>query len=104
MVDERTTGSPELPNDRNSIKDGTARSQLCQRQITHATTTIVENNRFTTIFTLESRPAKDNSAIVTPTVHRHIFDSITKIDDYAAIIFLDQDCITHSKDILFGDE
>ena len=36
---------------------------------------------------------------MTPTIHRRIFDSITKIDDSAAIISLNQVHVTYIKDI-----
>ena len=104
IVDERIFGSPEPPNGQNGVNDGTSRSQLYQRWITHATTVLVANNRYTAICTLENRPTKDDSTITTPTVHHRIFDAIKQIDASAAIISLNQTRITHSKDIPSGDE
>ena len=98
--DERTTDSLEPPNERNDVKDGTSRSQLCQRRITHVTTATLANNRYIPICTLEIRPAKDDSATSIPTVHRRIFDAIKQIDISAVIITLDKVCITHSNNII----
>ena len=104
MVDERTPGSSKSPNERNGVNDNFSRSQLFQYRIVHMTTTIVANNRFTTICTLELRLSKNDSTIATSIVHSHIFDSIKKIDASAAIISLDQVRIIHSKDIPSGGE
>lgn len=49
-------------------------------------------------------PSKDDFTITTSTVHRGIFDYITKIDDSAAIISLNYVRITCSKGIPSGDE
>ena len=98
--DERTTESPEPPNERNDVKDGTSRSQLFQRRIAHAITVTVANNRYISICTLEIRPAKDESATSIPTFHRRIFDAIKQIDISAAVITLDKVCITHSNNII----
>ena len=57
-------------------------------------------HRYITIYTLEIRPAKDDSAISIPTVHRQIFDAIKHIDIPAVIITLDKGCITHSNNII----
>ena len=90
MVDKRTPGSLKPLNEQNGVIDGTSKSQLCQRQIAHATIVIVVNNRYITIYTLGIHPAKDDSMIATPTIHRCIFDAIRQIDASAAIISLDQ--------------
>ena len=58
MVDERTPGSSKSPNERNGVNDNFSRSQLFQYRIVYTTTTIVANNRFTTICTLELRLSK----------------------------------------------
>ena len=74
MYDERTSDSLYPLNERNSIKNGTSRSQLYQHRTTHATIETVTNNRYTTIYTLEIYPTKDDSVTSTPTVHRRIFN------------------------------
>ena len=81
------------------MKDGNPQSQNQQRRIEHATTVTVDNDRYTTICTLEIRPPRDDTVIATNTIHRRIFNSIKEIDESAAIISLDQIRITHDKDI-----
>ena len=63
MDDVRTPDSQEPPDPRNGVKDGNPQSGLQQRRIEHATTATVDNNRYTTICTLETRPSRDNTAI-----------------------------------------
>ena len=63
------------------------------------TTATIDNDRYTTICTLEIRPAKDDTATATDTIHRQIFDVIKEIDDSVGIISLDQLRITHGKDM-----
>ena len=90
MEDIRTTGSPEPSTARNGVKDGTFQSQVLQCRIKHVTTVTVANDRYTTVYTLEIRPAKDDTATATYTIHHSIFDVITEIDDSAVIFSLDQ--------------
>ena len=99
MDDVRTIGSLEPPAACNGIKDGTPQSQIHQRRIEHATAATVDNDRYTTICTLEIRPAKDDTVTTTNTIHRRIFDTIKEIDESTVIISLDQLRITHDKDI-----
>ena len=99
MDDVRTADSQEPPDHRNGVKDGTSQSQNQQRRIEHATTATVNNDRYTTICTLELRPPKDDTATETNTIHRRIFDAIKEIDETAVIITLDKLRITHGKDM-----
>ena len=92
MDDVRTPDSQEPPDPRICVKDANPESQLQQRHIEHATTATVDNDRHTTICTLETRPPRDNTAIAINTIHR-------RIDDSAAIITLDQTWINHCKDM-----
>ena len=59
----------------------------------------VDNDRYTTICTLEIRPVKNDTTTATNTIHRRIFDAIKEIDDSAVIISLDQLRINHGKDM-----
>ena len=99
MDDVRTSDSKESPGPRNGVKYGNSQSQIQQRRIEHATTATVDNNRYTTICTLEIRPPRHDTVIATNRIHRKIFDAIKEIDESAAIISLDQIRITHDKDI-----
>ena len=99
MDDVRTPNSQEPPDPRNGVKDGNPQSQIQQRRIEHATTATVDNDRYTTICTLETRPPRDDSAIAIDTIHRRIYEAIKEIDDSAAIITLDQTRINHCKDM-----
>ena len=51
----------------------------------HITATI-ENNRYTTKFTLDIRPEKQNYVINSSKVHQNIVEEIKQIDETAAII------------------
>ena len=99
MDDVRTPDSQEPPDLRNGVKDGNPQSQNQQRRIEHATTATVTNDRYTTIYTLELRPTKDDTATATNTIHRRIVDAIKEIDDTAVIITLEQLRIKHGKDM-----
>ena len=104
MDNVRTIRSLEPSATRNGVKDCTSQSQVLQHRIEQATTVIVANDRYTTIYTLEIRPTKDATATETHTIHRCIFDAIKAIDDSTVIISLDQQRINHGKDMLKGDE
>ena len=99
MDDVRTPNSQEPLDPRNGVKDGNPQSQIQQRRIEHAITATVDNDRYTTICTLETRPPRDESAIAIDTIHRRIYEAIKEIDDSAAIITLDQTRINHCKDV-----
>ena len=104
MDDVRTSDPQEPPDAHNGVKDGTPQSQIHERRIEHVTTATIDNDRYTTICTLEIRPAKDDTATATDTIHRQIFDAIKELDDSAVIISLNQLRITHGKDILIERE
>ena len=91
MDDVRTPDPQESPDTRNGFKGDILQSQIHQRRIEHATTVTVDNNRYTTISTLEIRFAKDLNATSTDMIHRRIFDCS------AMNISLDQLRITHGK-------
>lgn len=57
----------------------------------------VVNNRFTSIYTLESRPKQLDFEINPSNVHRHIFEAIKKLHESAIIFSVDQVYIDHSK-------
>ena len=59
------THIPELPEGRNGIKDGPIQSQVHQHRIEHAITATIANDRYTTTYTLEIHPAKDDTATAT---------------------------------------
>ena len=99
MDDVRTHDAQEPPNTRNSVKDGNPQSQIQPRRIEHATTATVDNDRYTTICTLEIRPLKDDTVTATYTIHRWIYDAIKDIDDTSVIINLNQLRINHGKEI-----
>ena len=99
MDDVRTPDSQEPPDPRNGVKGANPQSQLQQRRIEHATTATVDNDRYTTICTLETRPPRDDTAIAINTIHRRIFEALKKIDESASIITLDQNRINHCKDM-----
>ena len=99
MDDVRTPDPQEPPDARNDVKDGIPQIKIHQRRIEHATTVTVDNDHYTTICTLAIRPAKDDTATATDTIHRQIFDVIKEIDDSVGIISLDQLRITHGKDM-----
>ena len=99
MDDVRTPDTQEPPDVHNGVKDCPSQSEVYQRRIEHTTTATVDNDRYTTIFTLEIRPAKDDTTTATNTIHRRFFDAIKKIDDSVVIILLDQLRINHGKDI-----
>ena len=99
MDNVRTPDSQELPDPRNGVKNGNPQSQIQQRRIEHATTATIDNDRYTTICTLEIRPPRDNTVIATNTIHRRIFDANEEIDESAAIISFNQIWITHCKDM-----
>ena len=99
-MDDLRTPDPQEPLDvRNRVKDGPSQSQVHQHRIEHATTATVDIDRYTTICIIEIRPTKDDTATATNTIHHRIFDAIKEIDDFAAIISLDQLRINHGKDI-----
>ena len=58
MVDIHTTGPRESPFDHNSIKDGPMKSSLYQNRINNTTNIIANNNRLTTICTIENSPSE----------------------------------------------
>ena len=91
--------SKEPPDPRNGVKDSNSQSQIQQRRIEHATTATVDNDRYTTICTLEIRPPRDDTVTATNMIYRRIFDTIKEIDESATIISLDQIQITHGKDM-----
>ena len=99
MDDVHTPNSQEPPDACNSVKDGTPQSQIHQHRIDHATTVTVDNDCYTTIYTLEIRLSKDDIATATNTTHHRIFDAIKEIDDSVVIISLDQLMITHGKEM-----
>ena len=99
MDDVRKPDPQKPPDARNDVKDGTPQIKTHQRRIEHAATAIVDNGYYTTICTLSIRPAKDDTATATDTIHRRIFDVIKEIDDSVVIISLDQLRITHGKDM-----
>ena len=99
MNDVRSPDSLEPSEPRNGVKDSNSLSQIQQRRIEHATTVAIDNERYTTIYTLEIRPPRNDTVIATNTIHRRIFDAIKEIDESAAIISLDQIRITHGKDM-----
>ena len=103
MVDGRTLGSPEPLKDHDDAKNGATGNKICNRRIAHATTATVNNNRFTSLCTLDIRPEKKDSKIDPALIHKRIFDAIRVIDDTAAII-TNNHRITHSKDIPSGTE
>ena len=104
MDDVRTPDPAERPDARNGIKVVHSQSQVQQRRIEHATTVTVDNDRYTTIFTIEICPTKDDTTTATNTIHRRIFDSIKEIDDSAVIIPLDQVQFQHGKDMSLAGE
>ena len=57
----------------------------------------VVNNRFTSIYTLESRPKKIDFEINPSNVHCHIFEAIKKLYESAIIFSVDQVYIDLSK-------
>ena len=83
MDDVRTPDSQEPPDPRNDVKDGNPQSQNQQRRIEHATTATVDNDRYTTICTLEIRPPRDDTVIATNTIQHGIFDAIKEINESA---------------------
>ena len=89
MDDVRTPDSQEPPDPHNGVKDGNTQSRLQQCRIEHVTTAIVDNDRYTTICTLETRPPRDDTAIAINTIYRRIYEAIKEIDDSATIITLD---------------
>ena len=99
MDDVRTEDSPNPPIDQDGVKDGIVQNFIRNRRIAHATTTTVVNNRYTTKYTLDTRPEKSDSVINSSQVHRQIFDAIKRNNDTTAIITFDNTRITHSKDI-----
>ena len=67
-MDDVRTPDPQEPSDpRNCVKDGTPQSQIQQRRIKHTKTATVDNDRYTTICTLEIRPPKDDTVTATNT-------------------------------------
>ena len=101
MVDGRTFDSPEPSINHDGAEDGTIGNKICNRRIAHATTATVDNDRFTSLYTLDIRPEKKESKIDPALVHKRIFNAIRVIDDTAAIIITDHR-ITHNKDIPSG--
>ena len=97
MDDVRMVNAQEPPDSHNGGKNGIPQSQIQQRRIENATTATVNNDRYTTICTLELRPPKDDTVTATNTIHRRIFDAIKEIDDTTVIITLDQTRINHGK-------
>ena len=79
MFEGRTLGYPELSID----QDGAGN----------------DNDRFTSLCTLDIRPEKKESKINPVIDLRRIFDTIKAVDDTAAIVTSDNTHITHSKDI-----
>ena len=102
MVERHALGSFKPSIDQNGIENGTTKTKICNRRIAHTTTATVDNNRFTSLYTLDIRPEKKESKINPVIVHQRIFDAIKAIDDTAAIITSDNNRITHSKYIPSG--
>ena len=102
MFEGRTLGSPELSIDQDGAGNGTTKKYICNQRIAHTTTGTVDNDRFTSLCTLDIRPEKKESKINPVIVHQRIFDAIKAIDDTAAIITSDNNRITHSKYIPSG--
>ena len=74
-----------------------AKKTICNRRIEHATIKMIENNIYTTKCTLDIRPEKQNHVINSSEVYQHIFESIKKMDETAAIITHDNIRITNSN-------
>ena len=77
---------------------------ICNCRIEHATTETIVNNIFTTKYTLDIRPEKQNHVINSSNVHEHIFEAIKQMDKTAAIITHDNTCITNSNTFLTDNE
>ena len=67
------------------------------------TTTTVNNDPFTSLYTLDICPEKKESKIDSALAHKRIFDAI-RVIDYTATIITTDHRIDHSKDILSGAE
>ena len=102
MVDERTPGFPEPFIDHDGAENGTTNTKIFNRCIAHAIIALVDNDRFTSLCTLDIHPEKKYSKIQPATVHQRIFDTIKTIDHTAIIITSDNIRTTHSKDIPSG--
>ena len=102
MVEGRSIVSPEPSIDQDGIKNGTTKTKIYNRRIIHATIATVDNDRFTSLYTLDIRPEKKESKINSIIFHQRIFDAIKVIDDTAAIITSDNTRIPHSKNIPSG--
>ena len=72
----RTTYSSEPPIDHDGIKNDFLKSPIYNHHITQVTTATVDNNRFTTIYTLEIHSEKKKYVIHPSIVYRRIFDAI----------------------------
>jgi len=102
MDDVRKPDPQKPPDARNDVKDGTPQIKTHQRRIEHAATAIVDNGYYTTICTLSIRPAKDDTATATDTIHRRIFDVIKEIRHaYRKVI---QDGIQRLEEVQWDQE
>ena len=77
MDNVRRTASSDHLVPRNGVKDGTSQSQLYQHRIKHMITTTVVKVRYTTIYTLDIHPAKDD--IVTATHTRYTTETLIQL-------------------------
>lgn len=93
MIDDRTTSSPEPPNDRDDDKTVPSKDQFATAESPMRPQEKGENNRFTNLYNLKISTTKENSAIKSSIAYRRIFDAIKKIDNTAIITSLDQVCI-----------
>ena len=102
MVDERTSGSLKPPIDYDGTENLTTKNKIRNRRSAHATIAVVDNDRFTSLCTLDIRPVMKDSTIHPATVHQWIFDAIKTIDDSTVIITSDNTSVTNSKYIPSG--
>ena len=102
MVYVCTLGSPEPSIDHDGAENGSTKTKIYNWRIAHATTATVNDDRFTSLCTLDIRPEKKDSKIHPATIHQRIFDAIKTIDDTTTIITSDNTRATHSKYIPLG--
>ena len=78
-------------------RDGNGKNTIYNRRIEHATTAMIDNNRFATKYTLDIRPEKKNQSINSPKVHQRIFEAIKQIDETTTTITRNKTRITNNN-------